>query len=80
MPERAADEGGLQQQRHPGLDEDHAAPVPPGADDWAGFGDEDANVGADMRALDLAAARRTVVRAHAMNEGEGRGDDLLPNF
>ncbi len=76
------EEGGLQQQRHPGLDEDAHARVPDEPDDLGlGLDDDAGDPAADKRALDQAGARQAVVRAHAMNEGDGRDhDDLLPRF
>ena len=69
------DDGGLQQQRHPGLGEDakpqetEPAPVDP-----LGLDDE-ADTAADARAMQQA---RTIVRAHAINEAAAR--DPLPSF
>lgn len=76
------EEGGLQQQRHPGLDEDGRARVPDEPDDLGlGLDDDAGDPAADKRVLDQAGARQAVVRAHAMNEGDGREhDDLLPRF
>ncbi|PZU47966.1 MAG: conjugal transfer protein TraG [Sphingomonas sp.] len=71
------DEGGVQQQRHPGLAEEEAAirataPEPVSA----APGDDDSDPALDRRAM---SALSNVARAHAMNEGAGR-DDLLPSF
>ncbi|MEO0419467.1 MAG: conjugal transfer protein TraG [Pseudomonadota bacterium] len=73
--EREADEGGLQQQRHPGLGEEVKPQTPEPAEiDPLGLEDEpDAAV--EARAMSHA---RTVVRAHALNESTDR--DPLPNF
>lgn len=69
------DDGGLQQQRHPGLGED-AKPhqVDLAEIDPLGLDDEP-DVAVDARAMSHA---RTVVRAHALNESTDR--DPLPNF
>jgi type IV secretion system protein VirD4 len=76
------EEGGLQQQRHPGLSED--ATVRPSGEDvelGLGLGEDDGDVAADRAAMARAQANAPVARAHAMNEGAGRGDDdLLPSF
>ena len=76
------EEGGLQQQRHPGLTED--ATVRPSGEDvelGLGLGEDDGDVAADRAAMARAQANAPVARAHAMNEGAGRGDDdLLPSF
>jgi type IV secretion system protein VirD4 len=69
-------EGGLQQQRHPGLEEQAETPserepeLTPGDDD-------DGDPVADQRAM---TGLGTVARAVAINEGKSRGDDLLPGF
>ncbi|MDQ8757477.1 conjugal transfer protein TraG [Sphingosinicella sp. LHD-64] len=68
------DEGGLQQQRHPGLAEETAPKAePPRQLDLLGL-EDDADPVADKRAMD------PVARAHAMNEGVGRDRDALPSF
>lgn len=69
-------EGGLQQQRHPGLPEEGTArPVDPGGADLFESADDETDVAADKRAMDRLS---NVARAHAINEGSR--DDLLPNF
>jgi len=73
-----AEEGGLQQQRHPGLAEEGAeATQEPEVHDAAATGEDDGDPALDRRAL---TALRNVSRAHAMNEATGKGDDLLPDF
>jgi len=77
-------EGGLQQQRHPGLPKEQAAkPVEPDQEVLPGIEDESDEV-ADRRAMDRLRGLSNVQRAHAMNVGEhggtDRGDDLLPRF
>ncbi|NGM49292.1 conjugal transfer protein TraG [Caulobacter sp. 602-2] len=74
------DEGGLQQ-RHPGLAEEAEFRPSVEDEDWGLGLDDEGDAGADKRALDQAASRQAVVRAHALNEVEDRGgDDLLPAF
>ena len=72
------DEGGIQQQRHPGLPEEAPAkaaePVPA---DTLGLDDE-ADPAVDARAMAQARSLGVVVGAHAMNEGADR--DPLPSF
>jgi type IV secretion system protein VirD4 len=69
-------EGGLQQQRHPGLPEEAMTrPTEPDTDDLFGPGDDETDVAADKRAMDRLS---NVARAHAINEGSR--DDLLPSF
>jgi len=73
-----AEEGGLQQQRHPSLAEDGAdATREPEVHDAAATGEDDGDPALDRRAM---AALSNVARAHAMNEATGKGDDLLPDF
>ena len=77
----AEEEGGLQQQRHPGLPEEgDARPTAPERDNPLGLADDESDTAADKRAMDRLRGPNAVARAHAMNEGAGRGDDLLPNF
>ncbi|MQX37632.1 conjugal transfer protein TraG [Roseospira navarrensis] len=75
-PDSDDDGGGLQ--RHPGLAEE-TAPAPPLPDqaDLFGAADEDSDPAADKRALDRLTP---AVRAHGVNEGRPRGEDLLPGF
>ena len=77
----ADEEGGLQQQRHPGLPEEAITkPVAPDHETNLGLADDESDTAADKRAMDRLRGLNTVARAHAMNEGTGRDDDLLPNF
>jgi len=76
----ADDEGGLQQQRHPGLPEEGVAkPAVPEHETDLGLEEDEANTAADKRAMDRLRGLGSAARAHAMNEGTGR-DDLLPSF
>jgi type IV secretion system protein VirD4 len=71
-------EGGLQQQRHPGIgDEPIARPIDTDPADPLGLGDDDSDAAADKRAMDRVRPLSAVARAHAVNEGD---DDLLPRF
>ncbi|MEN5115447.1 conjugal transfer protein TraG [Brevundimonas diminuta] len=73
-----AEEGGLQQQRHPGLAEEGAdATREPDLHDAGATGEDDGDPALDRRAM---TALSNVARAHAMNEATGKGDDLLPDF
>jgi type IV secretion system protein VirD4 len=73
--ERDADEGGLQQQRHPGLGEEAKPQTPEPAEiDPLGLDDEP-DTSLDARAMQHA---RAVVRAHTINEAAAH--DPLPNF
>lgn len=74
-------EGGLQQERHPGLapqrlaSRDEPAPLDP-----LGLGDEDFNPVVDAGAMARGAPLAPVLAAHAVNEGSGHGGDLMPSF
>ncbi len=76
--EPSSDEGGMQQQRHPGLAEEAAvrptevpAPVP-------APGDEDGDPAADQRTLDRVRSLSAVSRGFALNESSDV--DLLPGI
>ena len=76
-------EGGLQQQRHPGLAEEGVAKPNRQQDADLGLADDETDVAADKDVVDRLRGLGTVGRAHAMNEGEptNRPDhDLLPDF
>jgi type IV secretion system protein VirD4 len=79
----ADEEGGLQQQRHPGLAEEAVA-KPKEADLFTELGlDDDSDPAADARAMDRARGLGAVGQAHAMNEGDlhrNPDHDLLPEF
>ena len=73
-------EGGLQQQRHPGLPDEQAIPsAEPDKEISTGI-DDDSDEVADRRAMDRLRGLTAVQRAYGINEGTDRGDDLLPNF
>lgn len=77
----ADEEGGLQQQRHPGLPEEGVTkPVAPEHETDLGLAEDESDTAADKRAMDRLRGLGSVARAHAINEGTGRGDDLLPSF
>jgi type IV secretion system protein VirD4 len=72
------DEGGIQQQRHPGLPEEAPAKAAePALADPLGLDDE-VDPAVDARAMAQARSLGVVVGAHAMNEGADR--DPLPSF
>ncbi len=70
-------EGGLQQQRHPGLPMEAKPDVQPSPP--PGIGTDEDDDSASSSALDRLRSMSNIVRAHAVNEGDGR-DDLLPSF
>ena len=69
-------EGGLQQQRHPGLPEEQSAKPTERAPEVAPGDDDDSDPAADRRAMTTLS---NVARAVAVNEGKDRGD-LIPSF
>ena len=70
-------EGGLQQQRHPGLPEEQPAKSVEREQDSVPGDDEDSDPAADRRAMTTLT---NVARAVAINEGKPRGNDLVPSF
>ena len=69
-------EGGLQQQRHPGLPEEQSVKPTELAPEVAPGDDDDSDPVADRRAITTLS---NVARAVAVNEGKDRGD-LIPSF
>jgi type IV secretion system protein VirD4 len=75
----ADDEGGKQQERHPGLPEESPSKAKrPDRDTDLGLADE-TDATADQQAMDRARRLGAIGRAHAINTGD-KGDDLLPAF
>ena len=73
--------GGLQQERHPGLPARRRVKRPcPEQLDLLGLGDDDSNPVIDAGAVDPLRPLTPVLAAHAVNEGSGRGGDLMPSF
>ena len=72
-----AEDGGLEQQRAPGLPE-HAPQQPEIAPDPAVVLAEDEDVAADQRAMDQARGLSAVARGYALNEGSDH--DLVPGL
>jgi type IV secretion system protein VirD4 len=76
-------EGGLQQQRHPGLPEEGVAKPREAEQGFDPALDDESDVAADKSVMDRLRGLGTVGRAHAMNEAEPHRDvdhDLLPDF
>jgi type IV secretion system protein VirD4 len=70
--------GGIQQERHPGLQETRTSRPAPEPGDPLDPGDDDINP-----VVDVAGARgilSPVLAAHAVNEGTGRGGGLMASF
>ena len=79
-PDADSVDGGLQQQRAPELDaQAHKAPEQQQLD-LPAPGDDDLDSAADKRAMDQAKAQQVAKNTFGINEGEDRGDDLLPAF
>lgn len=77
--EPEGDDGGMQQQRHPGLIEE-IRPNPIEPDDGPLFAslEDEGDVAADKRAMDQARGLSAVARGYGLNESSGR--DLLPGL
>ncbi|WBO24328.1 conjugal transfer protein TraG [Sphingomonas abietis] len=79
------DEGGLQQQRHPGLEEEQAKAASEPEQAATPDNDDDGDSTADQRAMDQARGLGAIARARAMNSGveQDQADpdhDPLPSF
>jgi type IV secretion system protein VirD4 len=72
------DDGGMQQQRHPGLPEQVSRAADAAETRDPQIVPDDDDVAADKRAMDQAQGQNAVVRSHAINEGAKR--DLIPDF
>jgi type IV secretion system protein VirD4 len=72
------DDGGMQQQRHPGLPEQPSKTTDAAETRDPQIVPDDDDVAADKRAMDQAQGQNAVVRGHAINEGAKR--DLIPDF
>ena len=76
---KADEDGGLQQQRHPGLGEEQTKkPEPPRQLDLLGLDRDDTDPVAEKHAMDRAGTTGTLIRAHTINQG--RDSDTLPSF
>lgn len=74
----AEGEGGLQQQRHPGLPGEGVSKQPePTQGDLLSLAEDDTDPAPDKRAMDRVSS---VTRAYGVNEGTGKDNDLLPGF
>ncbi|TIR18294.1 MAG: conjugal transfer protein TraG [Mesorhizobium sp.] len=74
----AEDEGGVQQQRHPGLPEENiATSQEPEQDDIFKPADDDSEALADKRVMDRIS---NAARAYGINEGRGDDKDIVPGF
>ena len=73
----AADEGGMQQQRHPGLGEEIAKPAAPEQADLPNLLDDEPDNAADKKMMERASAPS---RVYGVNEAMGPDRDLLDGF
>src|SRR3546814_1438779 len=71
-----AEDGGLQQERHPGIEPAPERQEPPKKPELPDLDRDDADAASDKRAMDRV--RTALVRADAMNQGRDR--DLLPGM
>ncbi|MER9970117.1 conjugal transfer protein TraG [Mesorhizobium sp. M0060] len=72
------EDGGLQQQPHPGLPEDHPLLAQePDQEDLLKPADDDSEAAADQRVMDRIS---TAARAYGLNEGMGDDKDIVPGF
>jgi len=77
----APDEGGLQQERHPGLpQEQQIAPDESPPPDPLGLGEDDADGSSDARMMAQARAASVARTTYAIDAGADRADDMLPGF
>jgi len=73
------EDGGLQQQRHPGIGEETAKKTEPAKQlDLLGLERDDADPVSDKLAMDRAGTTGALIRAHTINQG--RDSDTLPSF
>jgi type IV secretion system protein VirD4 len=78
-PVAVTDEGGLQQQRHPGLGEEQAKKLaPPKQLDLLGLDKDDVDPVTESHAMDRAGTTGTLIRAHTIDQGRDR--DTVPGF
>jgi len=73
----STDEGGMQQQRHPGLGEEIVKTAEPEQGELPNLLDDDPDNSADKKMIERAA---TPARAYGVNEGMGPDRDLLDGF
>lgn len=72
------DEGGLQQQRHPGLAEEYSTPADePEQHDFFALAEDDGDSAADKKMIDAVS---TAARVYGVNESVESHDDILPGF
>jgi type IV secretion system protein VirD4 len=77
----ADEDGGLQQERHPGLAEEQpAAPVEPAPADPLGLGQDDSDGAADARMMEQARGATVVRAAFGIDAGTPHATDMLPGF
>ena len=73
-------EGGLQQERHPGLPGEAPRPLQHEPADPLGLGEDEEDLAASAPLLSRMRGLAPVVAADGINQGSGRGGDLMPSF
>ncbi|MCJ8159157.1 conjugal transfer protein TraG [Sphingomonas sp. LaA6.9] len=74
-------DGGMKQERQPGLAEDAAPrPTPLTTSDKLGIDEDDANPGADARAMNVARGVAVVTAAHGINEAVEQDREPVPGY
>ena len=76
--EAGDDDGGMQQQRHPGIADDNGGKPTEQVEAELQLADDDGDGAAEKRAMDQARGLSTVARGYGINESSGR--DLLPGL
>ena len=72
--------GGVQLERHPGLAVEEGPPIAPGPADVLGAGDDEDEAASAATLLGRAGPLAPVLAADGINQGSGRGSDLIPSF
>ncbi len=76
-----AAEGGVQQERHPGLPQEQAVTRDePATADLLGLGEEDSDAAADARMMDQSRAATVARAAYGIDAGVSPAADLVPGF
>jgi len=74
------DDGGMQQQRHPGMAEESGPKSIEPEQGELQLADEDGDSSAEKRAMDQARDPSAVARGYGLNESSARGRDLVPGI
>jgi len=74
------DDGGMQQQRHPGISDEAGSKSIEPVQGELQLGDDDGDGAAEKRAMDQARGPNVVARGYGLNESSARGRDLVPGI